>query len=159
MMGRTVTLNFLESWEAGIRGILRPFAKPIRTNYSNAAGLMRHFLQRALPESLEVTLEESFQERLRLVQAINAEQFPSLYEAIFDSWEDEEGHVIDDGGPPRAGAPDLFVWHSQPGLPAWFLCEVKAYGDYLEIEQYVWLRQWWRVIGGRYLLLLVDPTS
>jgi hypothetical protein len=69
--------------------------------------------QLALPESLEAIIEESFQGRLRLVQAMDEEQFPILYEAIFNSWEDdEEGHVIDDGGPPRVGAPDLFVWHS-----------------------------------------------
>ncbi len=115
--------------------------------------------QLALPESLEAAIEESFEAGLTLIHGMAEEQFPSLYEAVFNSWDDEEGHVLDDGGPPRVGAPDLFVWHSQPDLPSWFFCEVKAYGDYLGTEQYAWMREWWSVIGGRCLLLMVDPSS
>jgi hypothetical protein len=118
------------------------------------------FPQLAWPESVEAASEELFEARLRLLHGMTEEQFPSLYEAIFDSWEDEEeGRVVNDGGPPRVGAPDLFVWHSRPDLPSWFFCEVKAYGDYFGRDQYVWLREWWGVIGGRYLLLMVDPSS
>lgn len=115
--------------------------------------------QLSLPEWSEARSEQSFEERLTLIRAMTDEQFYSLYPGIFNSWEDEEGHVnIEDGGPPRVGAPDLFVWHSRPDLPSWFFCEVKADGDYLGVEQYVWLREWWRVIDGRFLLFMLDPS-
>jgi len=57
--------------------------------------------QLAWPEALETASEESFEARLALIQGMDEEQFPSLYEAIFNSWEDEEGQLLEDGGPPR----------------------------------------------------------
>jgi hypothetical protein len=146
----------LESW--------RPWdVEAIRQSHEDEALQCRELAEKmpqlTPPPFFEAAVEESFQETLVLLDVMTEEQFERCYEAIFDSWGDEEGHVIADWGPPTAGAPDLFVWHSRPGLVSWFFCEVKAYGDYLGHEQHAWLRQWWTAIDGRFLLLMLDSSS
>jgi hypothetical protein len=147
----------LESW--------RPWdVEAIRRTYEDEtlqrrAFIAERFPQFVVPQSVEAHSDESFQQKLALIGAMTKEQFEGCYEAIFDSWEEEEGRVVADWGPPTAGAPDLFVWHSRPELASWFFCEVKAYGDYLGKEQHAWLGQWWSAIGGRFLLLLLDSSS
>jgi hypothetical protein len=79
--------------------------------------------------------EGQHEERLTLIKAMTEEQFDGCYEAVFESYEDEEGSFAPEFSPAR-GAPDLFVWHSDPALRLWFFCEVKKYGDYLKPSQY-----------------------
>jgi hypothetical protein len=135
----------------------------IRKDYADGVHQRRKLTEKnpqlAWPAVSEAVDKELFEARVALVQGMDEEQFLTLYEAVFNSWDDEEGHVLEDGGPPRIGAPDLFVWHSRPHLPSWFFCEVKAYKDHLGIDQYVWIREWWSVVSGRYLLLMVDPSA
>jgi hypothetical protein len=111
----------------------------------------------ALPESLEAIGEQLFEKSLALIQVMTEEQFDGCYEAIFYPGEDEDGYL--DEAPQVAGAPDLFVWHSKPVLPAWFFCELKAPGDYLSAEQHEWIRKCWSRIDGRFLLAMLSPDS
>jgi hypothetical protein len=100
--------------------------------------------------------EEQLEEKLTLVETLTEEQFEGCYQAVFDSWEDDEdGYVVEDFDL-RAGAPDLFVWHPNAASDTWFFCETKAHGDYLGTAQHAWLREWWSHIDGRFLLILVD---
>jgi hypothetical protein len=102
--------------------------------------------------------EETREERLTLIQIMTEKQFDGCYQAVFESYEDEEGLWAPEFNP-APGAPDLFVWHSNLAVRLWFFCEVKKYGDYLKPSQYAWVRQWWTQIDGRVVLLALDAPD
>jgi len=107
---------------------------------------------------LRAMSEKAHEERLTLIQVMTEEQFDGCYQAVFESYEDEEGSWAPEFTP-APGAPDLFVWHSNPAERLWFFCEVKKYGDYLKTSQYAWVRQWWAQIEGRVVLLALDAPD
>ena len=97
---------------------------------------------------------ELFEEKLALRQVMTEEQCEACYNAIFESYSDEDGTWTEDFRE-GAGAPDLLVWSSDPSQNMWFFCEVKSHNDRLRATQHDWLRRSWSQIGGRFLLLLL----
>jgi hypothetical protein len=118
-------------------------------------GLLNTEEKRQTAALVRAMSEETHEEGLTLIEIMTEQQFDNCYQAVFESYEDEEGSWAPEFSP-APGAPDLFVWHSNPAERLWFFCEVKKYGDYLRTSQYAWVRQWWTQIEGRVVLLGLD---
>jgi hypothetical protein len=148
-------LEYWRPWDPDL--IRRDYRDSIADQQAGVARILDLTDEQRLAMSFsERFAEEQLEEKLTLVETLTEEQFEGCYQAIFDSWEDDEdGYVVEDFDV-RAGAPDLFVWHPDAASGTWFFCETKAHGDYLGAAQYAWLREWWSHIDGRLLLILVD---
>jgi hypothetical protein len=147
-----------ESWDAEV--LRQQYRDSLDSHESDIAklGTLNSEEGRQAAAFVRSMSEEIHEERLTLIEAMTEEQFDGCYEAVFESYEDEEGLFTPEFDP-APGAPDLFVWHSNPARHLWFFCEVKKYGDYLKPSQHAWLRQWWTQIEGRVVLLALGAPE
>jgi hypothetical protein len=85
---------------------------------------------------------------LNLARVLGADTCETLLDIVFDDYDL-------DPVTPAIGAPDLLAWYPDPARRLWFFVEVKGPGDYLQTNQYAWLRRNWSLVRGHMLLLTV----
>jgi hypothetical protein len=116
-----------ETWDVEV--LRRQYRDSVRMEEDLLAklGVLNTEEKRRADERSRARAEEKHEERLALIQAMTEEQLDGCHEAIFELYEVEEGFWQPEFSP-ASGAPDLFVWHSDPVRHLWFFCEVKRYG-------------------------------
>ena len=108
-----------------------------------------------LPEWLERSLEESFDELTNLARILGPKTTEQLCEAVFE-YDPEYGL---EEFTTAVGAPDLFVW-TPPSLPPfWFFAEVKGPQDHLRASQAAWLANHWQKVQGHFLIISVADVD